>query len=468
MGEDGAKRVVVNSVGREIRTLDEEPPPKASVCSSPSTTTCRGRSRTASSGSGFNGASVMLDPQTGEVLAFTSVPAYDPNAFAAGIDRAAWAALNTDELRPLQDRAIQGRYSPGFDVQDGGRDGGARRRRHHPRLQGVLPRSRDLLRPRVPVLAAERAATAPSICATPSSSRATCTSTRSATWSASTRSTSGRRCSASARRPASICRTKSRGSCRRPSGSGSGSSEKWYAGETISVSIGQGAGVADADLDGRLHLDDRQRRHARHAAPPEGGRRRDRWKDVAAAGAAFDGAAEARDDPGDSRRPVAGGQRRAAPAAARALPGYDVSGKTGTAQVISLEGGRAAKGKTDRDLRDNGWFVFFAPRDNPQIAGVVFVEHGGHGGTRRADCAGTCSRRFSRSRKGGRCRADSVETAGAAVGHRRRSDRASATARVAADCRRRRSAMTFSCFVLRASFTATAHEYPERRTSTSP
>jgi penicillin-binding protein 2 len=61
------------------------------------------------------------------------------------------------------------------------------------------------------------------------------------------------------------------------------------------------------------------------------------------------------------------------------LQGYDVSGKTGTAQVISLEGGKSAKGRTDKDLRDNGWFVFFAPRDNPQIAGVVFAEHALHG-----------------------------------------------------------------------------------------
>src|SRR5204863_8541755 len=66
------------------------------------------------------------------------------------------------------------------------------------------------------------------------------------------------------------------------------------------------------------------------------------------------------------------------------MSGYDVSGKTGTAQVISLEGLKSAKGKTEKDLRDNGWFVFFAPRDNPQIAGVVFVEHGGHGGVTAA------------------------------------------------------------------------------------
>ena len=59
------------------------------------------------------------------------------------------------------------------------------------------------------------------------------------------------------------------------------------------------------------------------------------------------------------------------------IAGRDVAGKTGTAQVISLEGAKVAKGKID--VRDHGWFVFFAPRDNPQIAGVVFAEHAMHG-----------------------------------------------------------------------------------------
>ena len=47
------------------------------------------------------------------MLALVSLPGYDPNAFAAGIDRATWSRLNADKLRPLQNRAIQGRYSPG-------------------------------------------------------------------------------------------------------------------------------------------------------------------------------------------------------------------------------------------------------------------------------------------------------------------------------------------------------------------
>ena len=58
------------------------------------------------------------------------------------------------------------------------------------------------------------------------------------------------------------------------------------------------------------------------------------------------------------------------------IAGKDVAGKTGTAQVISLQGG---KGKTDFELRDHGWFVFFAPRNNPEIAGAVFAEHALHG-----------------------------------------------------------------------------------------
>jgi penicillin-binding protein 2 len=59
------------------------------------------------------------------------------------------------------------------------------------------------------------------------------------------------------------------------------------------------------------------------------------------------------------------------------IEGKDVSGKTGTAQVVSLTGAKIAA--AHMDVRDHGFFVFFAPRDNPQIAGIVFAEHGIHG-----------------------------------------------------------------------------------------
>ncbi|HEX7138905.1 MAG TPA: penicillin-binding protein 2, partial [Vicinamibacterales bacterium] len=113
MGEDGARRVVVNSVGREIRTLEEDDPTEGKRLQLTIDYDVQKAVEDAFKATPFNGAAVVLDPKDGGVLAFASLPAYDPNAFASGIDRATWAALNTDELRPLNDRAIQGRYSPG-------------------------------------------------------------------------------------------------------------------------------------------------------------------------------------------------------------------------------------------------------------------------------------------------------------------------------------------------------------------
>lgn len=113
MGADGARRVVVNSVGREIRTIEELPPVEGRRVRLSLNHAMQLAAEDAFRAYGYWGAAVVLDPRTGDVLTLTSLPSYDPNAFATGIDRAAWAALNTDELRPLQNRAIQGRYSPG-------------------------------------------------------------------------------------------------------------------------------------------------------------------------------------------------------------------------------------------------------------------------------------------------------------------------------------------------------------------
>src|SRR5437667_6383634 len=112
-GEDGAKRVVVNSVGREIRTLEEDAPTEGHRLQLTVDYDVQKAIEDGFDSIGFNGAAVVLDPSDGAVLGFTSRPAYDPNAFAAGIDRAAWASLTSDEETPLNDRAIQGRYSPG-------------------------------------------------------------------------------------------------------------------------------------------------------------------------------------------------------------------------------------------------------------------------------------------------------------------------------------------------------------------
>jgi penicillin-binding protein 2 len=152
--------------------------------------------------------------------------------------------------------------------------------------------------------------------------------------------------------------------------------EKWYAGETISVSIGQG-GVSLTPVSMAVYAatmangGTRVTPHLLKAVDEGGG-----WKPVPTPAPQ----STAPIDP-DKLQAIRDGLWMVVNAGGTGgkarIAGRDVSGKTGTAQVISNQGRAAAR--TTKDLRDNGWFVFFAPRDNPQIAGVIFLEHGMHG-----------------------------------------------------------------------------------------
>ena len=149
MGEDGAKRVVVNSLGREIRTLEEEPPTEGkrlqlTIDYDVQKAVEDGFKASARLQRRARSSSIRT---TARCSRSPAVPAYDPNAFAAGIDRATWASLNTDELRPLQRSRDSGSLLARIDVQDGRGAGGARGRRDHARLQRVLRRRRHVLRP---------------------------------------------------------------------------------------------------------------------------------------------------------------------------------------------------------------------------------------------------------------------------------------------------------------------------------
>jgi penicillin-binding protein 2 len=377
MGRDGARRVMVNSTGREISEITKIPPVEGRRVQLTIDYDLQKAAEEGFRQAGFNGAALILDPRNGDVLSFVSLPAYDPNDFAAGIDRVTWASLNTNPLRPLQNRVIQGRYSPGstfkivvavaameeglvtpdFKVNcpGGATFYGRYFKCHLKGGHGVVDMRHAIEKScnvyfytlgnmlgvdRIHKWAVNLGLAGKTGVDLPNEQESLVPSTE---WKKRT------------------------------------TGEKWYAGETISVAIGQGQNaVTPASLavmmatvanggtritprvikavdagDGTLKPVPPAAVAERVAFRPEtlSALHDGLWMVVNAAGT--------------------GGRGRVA--------GRDVAGKTGTAQVISNQGKQAARGKTDRDLRDHGWFVFFAPRDNPEIAGVIFGEHIEHG-----------------------------------------------------------------------------------------
>ena len=378
MGRDGSRTVIVNSLGREMGELSEfrEEPTEGRRLQLTIDYDLQKAAEDGFLGLGFNGAAVILDPRNGEVLAFVSLPAYDPNKFATGIDRATWAALNTDRLRPLQNRATQGRYSPGstfkivvataaleegvvtpdFRVRCAG---GASFYGHYFRCHKREGHGSVDLREALEKSCNVYFYTLGNMLGVD----------RIHKWG--TRLGLGVKTGIDL--PGEV-----QGLVPSTAWKRARHNEKWYAGETISVSIGQGqVSVTPISLAVMMAtVANRGTRHVPHLvkAVDDGGG----WKPVPppepAASFPFRAASVKAIHDGlwmAVNRAGTGGRAR--------LPGRDVAGKTGTAQVISLSGGRAAAGRTERDLRDHGWFVFFAPRDNPQVAGVIFAEHAEHG-----------------------------------------------------------------------------------------
>jgi penicillin-binding protein 2 len=377
MGEDGAKRVVVNSVGREIRTLAEDPPTEGKRIRLTTDVDVQRALEDGFRALGYNGAAVVLDPTNGEVLAFASMPSYDPNAFAAGIDRATWAALNTDDLRPLNDRAIQGRYSPGSTFKMAVATAALEEGVITPDFKVYCPGHATFFGRPFKCWKGGGHGTVDLRTAIAQSCNVYFYTIGNMTgidkihkWA----TLLGLGEKSGIDLPGEV-----QGLVPSPEWKKARNGEKWYAGETISVSIGQGA-VSLTPVSMAVYISTianggtRVTPHLLSAVDDGTG-----WKPVPAPAprsqvtlkpetvqAIRDGLFQVVNGAGGTGRNSR-------------LEGFDVSGKTGTAQVISNEGGRLAKGKTERDLRDNGWFVFFAPRDNPQIAGAILAEHAEHG-----------------------------------------------------------------------------------------
>jgi penicillin-binding protein 2 len=373
MGDDGERHVVVNSVGREIEISDEVPPGAGRQIQLTLDYDLQRAAEDAFQVEGYAGSAVVIDPESGEVLSLVSLPAYDPNDFALGIDSAIWTSLNSDVLRPLQNRATQGRYPPGStfkivmaaaaleegvitpDFKVACRGGGTffgRFFRCHTThgtvsLDEALEKSCNTyfytLGTMLDVDVINR-------------------------WA----SAFGLGVMSGIDLPYEVEGLVPSRAWKREQ-----FSELWYQGETISVAIGQGAvSVTPVSLAVMM------------ATVANGGRRvtprllkavreDEGWREVEPPLVVSTPVMQS-ETVEAIRRGLWMAVNHEGTAGRARIEGRDVIGKSGTAQVMSLSRRAAAK-DSDVDVQDHGLFVFAAPRDKPQIAGVVFVEHSDHG-----------------------------------------------------------------------------------------
>jgi penicillin-binding protein 2 len=364
-GTDGMRRVVVNSVGKEVNHL---PTQEAIPGKQIQLTIDYDLQQVAEQSLGSReGAVVALDPRTGEVLAMVSHPAPDPNDFAIRISNEEWKRLNDDPAKPLLNRAIQAQLAPGSVFK--------------------IIMATAMLEDKVP----------------PRSFTAYCPAyavfygrhfkchvygKTSGHGIVDLHKAIVQSCDVffyNVGQKLGIDRISYYAShlgLGRRTGIDLPSEEtglvpseewvervfhrKWYLGETISVAIGQGAVTATP-----LQL-----------ASVIGG---------IAMGGVFKQPHLLKDAPNvtEQRFPISertveevtsgmyGVVNEGGTGAALKLTGIEFSGKSGTAQIINYDL-RSRLGKT-KQFKDNSWFVGYAPRRNPEIVVSVLVEFGGHG-----------------------------------------------------------------------------------------
>lgn len=384
-GIDGGQQVEVDAVGRKLRVLSEveETPGNTLVL-----TIDRDLQLAAEQAMGErDGAVVALDPRSGEVLAMVSRPAFDPNVFARGIRSAEWRALLENRKRPLNSKAVQGTYPPGSTFKivmaaaaldegvinpftqifcSGGLFFGNRTFRcwragghGSVNVHEALVRSCDVffyqVGQRLGIDAIAEYAHRLGL---------------GAPTGISLEHESGGII------PSSAWKRQRFG-------------EPWYAGETLSVAIGQGyvtvtplqmanliAAVANG---GTVYRPQFVKQIERPDGPVV---LEEEAVPVRQLGFKKSTLLQIRQALSDVVNTSRGTGTKAR------LASIEVGGKTGTSQVGVLGAERAKQGHMARERRDHAWFVAFAPVANPEIAVAVLAEHAGeHGGTAAAPIA---------------------------------------------------------------------------------
>ena len=375
MGKNGSRRSIVDSHGREVGRLDEthaEPGKQLKL-----TIDLDLQIAAEQALADRNGAIVAMNPRNGEILAMVSRPTYDPNDFAVRISKEEWNKLVTDENHPLLNKAIQAQLAPGSvfkiimataGLQEGiaqtlhvNCGGGAsfygryfkcwvvaEHRVHGPvEISKAIYQSCDVffytLAEKLGIERIAKWATALGL---------------------------GQKTGIDLPQEVSGVMPSEEWKIRN-------FKQKWYAGETISVGIGQGAvavtpiqlaralgGIANGGVLHRPHVINPT------DLPP--------------------GVVPAENGPDEVRVPLdpqnwelitdamANVVNPIGTAPSAHLQGIDFAGKTGSAQTISnVAKARLANGKSK--FKDNGWFVGVEPRRNPEIVVCALLEEGEHG-----------------------------------------------------------------------------------------
>jgi penicillin-binding protein 2 len=377
MGSDGDKVVVVNSVGREISEMrdlvklpTEGKPLQLTIDKDVQRATEEGFRHF-----GYNGAAIILDPNSGEVLSLVSLPAYDPNKFAMGLDLATWRALNEDKLKPLQNRALQGRYSPGSTFKIVVAVAGLEEGVITPNTTVFCPGGATFYGRFFKCHLAGGHGTVDMRHAIEKSCNTYFYTVgnmlgvdRIHKWASAL---------GLGERSGIDLPNEIKGIVPSTEWKRQTTGEKWYAGETISVSIGQGqVSVTPLSLGiMMMTVANGGTRYTPHVlkAINEG----EGWKPIPPPEP--QSVARMKQSTIDALHDGLWMVVNAAGTGGRGkIEGYNVAGKTGTAQVVSNQG-KAGAARSGMDVRDHGWFVFFAPHDKPEIAGVIFAEHAEHG-----------------------------------------------------------------------------------------
>src|SRR5438874_2712034 len=371
MGKNGSRQELVNSHGQVVKPLDEKPAEPGKPLKLSIDVDLQIAAEQAIGDK--NGALVAMDPHTGEILAMVSRPTFDPNDFAVRITRGEWSKLVTDPDKPLLNKAIQAQLAPGSTFKiimatagwqeniaqtlnvhcNGGAEFYGRRfgcwvKSGHGEvdLTKAIYQSCDVffytLANKLGIDRIAKYATAFGL---------------------------GQKTGIDLPQEATGVMPSEEWKLRN-------FRQKWFAGETISVGIGQGAvavtpvqlirAISAISMDGRMVVP--------HVADPTG---------LPSNYLEVNHYTEVKSVPVDEN-----GWNLITDAMSRVLlpegtapsahiPGIDIAGKTGSAQVVSLA--TRAKHQNNEDLAQNGWFVGFPPRRSPDVIVCALFQGGEHG-----------------------------------------------------------------------------------------